>query len=164
MKRFHVHVSVEKLDDSIRFYSALFGAKPAVLRTDYAKWLLDDPRVNFAISKRDRQIGLNHVGFQVDSADELAAMRAQLRAADANVTEQTGIACCYTRSDKHWVTDPSGIAWETFRSMGEVPMFGDDTRAAQEHSPCCIPLAAKSESSSCCVPSKPSADQKACCA
>lgn len=163
MKRFHVHVSVDKLEDSIRFYSTLFGAQPAVLKPDYAKWMLDDPRVNFAISQRDRKAGINHVGFQVDSAEELAAMRAQLDAADTSIVEQTGAACCYARSDKHWVTDPSGIAWETFRSMGEVSRFGDDSVAAAEDSACCIPLATSSESASCCVPSKQPEDQKACC-
>lgn len=162
MKRFHVHVSVEKLDDSIRFYSTLFGAEPTLLRSDYAKWMLDDPRVNFAISQRDHAVGIDHVGLQVDTADELAAMRSQLDAADTNVIEQNGAACCYARSDKHWVTDPSGIAWETFRSMGEVSMFGEDTRAAAEGSACCIPLAAKPESASCCVAVQPAADQKAC--
>lgn len=164
MKRFHVHIAVEKLEESIRFYSTLFGAQPSVLKSDYAKWLLDDPSVNFAISKRDRKIGINHVGFQVDSADELTAMRARLQAADANVVEQASVACCYARSDKHWVMDPSGIAWETFRSMGEVPVFGEDTRAAAEDSACCIPLAASSENAACCVPSTRAADQKACCA
>lgn len=163
MKRFHVHVSVDDLDKSIRFYSALFAAEPTVLRTDYAKWMLDDPRVNFAISQRGQQVGIDHVGFQVETAEELAALRAQLDAADANAVEQTGAACCYARSDKHWVTDPSGIAWETFRSMGTIAKFGDDARATETNT-CCIPLAAKPESSACCVPSQAGADQKACCA
>lgn len=165
MKRFHVHVSVENLDESVRFYSTLFGSEPSVRRTDYAKWMLEDPRVNFAISTRDRKPGINHIGFQVDSEDELAAMRAQLDAADAKLVEQTGVSCCYARSNKHWVTDPSGIAWETFHSLGTVPVYGDDTREAPEEGACCIPIAATSEASSCCVPTpKVTAETKACCA
>ena len=163
MKRFHVHVSVEKLDDSVRFYSTLFGAQPSVLRPDYAKWMLDDPRVNFAISQRERKSGINHLGFQVESSEELTQMRRQLDAADTDILDQPRAACCYALSDKHWVTDPSGIAWETSRSLGEVPIYGDDARAT-EGSACCIPLAAQSEGSSCCVPSVPTDEKKPCCA
>ena len=112
MKRFHVHVSVEKLEESIRFYSSLFGTAPTVVQPDYAKWMLDDPRVNFAISQRGRQPGVNHLGFQVEDDAELKAMRGQLEAADAGLLEQTNAACCYARSDKYWVTDPQGVAWE----------------------------------------------------
>lgn len=137
MKRFHVHVAVERLEESLRFYSTLFGSGPTVSRPDYAKWMLDDPCINFAISQRDRTAGINHLGLQVETAEELAAMRSQLESADAALVEQTGVACCYARSDKHWVTDPSGIAWETFRSLGQVPMFGDDTRAASGDAACC---------------------------
>ena len=117
MKRFHVHVSVEKLDDSIRFYTSLFGTAPTMVQPDYAKWMLDDPRVNFAISQRGRQPGVNHLGFQVEDESELKAMRGQLEAADAGLLEQTNAACCYAISDKYWVTDPQGVAWETFTRL-----------------------------------------------
>src|ERR1043166_8692981 len=127
MKRFHVHVAVDNLQDSIRFYSSLFGTTPSVTQPDYAKWMLEDPRVNFAISQRGRAVGVNHLGFQVDSDEELKSMRAQLGAAGADVVEQTDAACCYAKSDKHWVMDPSGLAWETFRTLGNVPTYGNDT-------------------------------------
>src|SRR6202047_2247925 len=117
MKRLHVHVSGDDLAQSIRFYSTLFAAEPTVRKADYAKWMLDDPRVNFAISQRGYPVGVNHLGFQVDSADELAAMRAQLTSADHALVEQSGAACCYANSDKCWVTDPTGVAWETFHTL-----------------------------------------------
>ena len=165
MKRFHVHVAVESLDESIRFYSTLFGAEPTIRRSDYAKWMLEDPRVNFAISRRDREAGINHVGLQVDTADELAAIRAQLDAASAKVVHQPDTTCCYARSEKHWVTDPSGLAWETFRSMGEASIYGETSHETAEQGGCCIPLAAATEHSSCCVPVPTSrSDQNPCCA
>lgn len=151
MKRFHVHVAVDQLEESIRFYSMLFGHAPSVVKSDYAKWMIEDPRINFAISQRDRKSGVNHLGFQVDSDDELAAMRAQLEAADASLIEQTDIACCYARSDKHWVTDPTGIAWETFRTLGEVPVFGDEQRSATPRA-CATPPTTQASSTSCCAP------------
>ena len=147
MKRFHLHISVDNLDESIRFYSTLFAAQPTVLQSDYAKWMLEDPRINFAISQRDRKSGINHLGFQVDSAEELVAIRSQLEAADTSLIDQAGVACCYARSDKHWVTDPSGIAWETFRTLSEVPMFGDEQRTSTPR-PCATPV----PSPSCCAP------------
>jgi catechol 2,3-dioxygenase-like lactoylglutathione lyase family enzyme len=164
MKRFHVHVAVDDLSDSIRFYSTLFGFNPNVTEVDYAKWMLDDPRVNFAISSRGRNAGVNHLGFQVDSAAELTGMKVQLEAADATLVEQTATACCYARSDKYWITDPSGIAWETFHSLGAVPVYGEDDRAQVQASSCCVPLAAVDEnpSSACCVPAK-SESRSACC-
>lgn len=155
MKRLHIHIAVEKLDDSIRFYCALFGAEPAVLKPDYAKWMLDDPRLNFAISQRGHAVGLNHLGFQVDSAAALEGMRAQLEAADSKLLEQTGAACCYAKSDKYWVTDPSGIAWETFHSLGTVSVFGEDRQAARKDEACCIPVKASNsdkQNAGCCVP------------
>jgi len=126
MKRFHVHVRVEDLPASIRFYSTLFAAPPAVVEDDYAKWMLDEPRINFAISDRGRAAGVDHLGFQVDSDAELDALEGRLRAADANLVEQTDTTCCYARSDKYWVTDPSGIAWETFHTMGTARTYGED--------------------------------------
>jgi catechol 2,3-dioxygenase-like lactoylglutathione lyase family enzyme len=127
MKRFHIHVSVDDLAQSIRFYSTLFGAKPSRVEADYAKWMLEDPRVNFAISKRAQPIGVNHLGFQVDSAEELNALHTQLRAAEARVIQENEQACCYARSDKYWVTDPTGIAWESFHTLGPIRVYGEDT-------------------------------------
>jgi catechol 2,3-dioxygenase-like lactoylglutathione lyase family enzyme len=117
MKRFHIHVSVDDIAQSIRFYSTLFGTEPSRVEADYAKWLLEDPRLNFAISTRRRPAGVDHLGFQVESAEELRGMHAQLTAADARLIQEDGQACCYARSDKYWVTDPTGIAWETFHTL-----------------------------------------------
>src|SRR5580700_10843656 len=117
MKRFHVHVSVADLPASIRFYSTLFAAEPTVRKSDYAKWMLEDPRINFAISTHRQPVGVNHLGFQVDSGGELHGMRAQLEAADARMVEENEQPCCYAKSDKYWVTDPTGIAWEAFHSL-----------------------------------------------
>jgi catechol 2,3-dioxygenase-like lactoylglutathione lyase family enzyme len=127
MKRFHIHVSVNDLAQSIRFYSTLFGAEPSRVEVDYAKWMLEDPRVNFAISQRGQPIGVNHLGFQVDSAEELNALHTQLQAADARVIQENEQACCYARSDKYWVTDPAGIAWESFHTLGSIAIYGEDT-------------------------------------
>ena len=169
MKRFHVHVAVDQLEDSIRFYASLFGVAPTVVQPDYAKWMLDEPRVNFAISQRGRSPGVNHLGFQVDSDAELQAMRGQLEAADAGLVAQTGAACCYARSDKYWVTDPQGVAWETFHTLESVPMYGEDTRDAAAPSACCLPLqdaAPPQETAACCLPlpEDNAAAGKACCA
>jgi hypothetical protein len=140
MKRFHVHVAVASLDDSIGFYSKLFGTEPSVRKPDYAKWMLEDPRVNFAISSRGRgrAPGVNHLGFQVDSAEELTALREQAARADLGAVEEKDAACCYAKSDKHWITDPQGIAWETFHTLGAVPVYGEDNAAAaQGEGACC---------------------------
>ena len=126
MKRFHVHVAVQDLRKAIGFYSTLFGAEPAVLKDDYAKWMLEDPRVNFAISERGGPAGVNHLGFQVDEASELEEIHGRLRKADAGVAAEKNVSCCYARSDKYWVTDPAGIAWESFRSLGTVPFYRGD--------------------------------------
>jgi catechol 2,3-dioxygenase-like lactoylglutathione lyase family enzyme len=140
MKRFHVHVSVGDLQQSIAFYSSMFGAAPSVLKDDYAKWMLDDPALNFAISNRDGKPGLNHLGFQVDSADALSAMRQQAEAADIGLRAEPGAACCYARSDKHWIEDPQGIAWETFHTLGSIPVFGMQEATGQAGaSACCAP-------------------------
>ena len=127
MKRFHVHVAVDDLARSIPFYNRLFGAEPSVIKADYAKWMLDDPRVNFAISARGRPAGIDHLGLQVDSDAELETLHTQLAAADRAVRAQKGSTCCYAQSDKYWVKDPSGIAWESFHTLSDVPMFGVDT-------------------------------------
>jgi len=142
MKRFHVHVSVDDLEANIRFYSTVFGTQPSVLKDDYAKWMLEDPRVNFAISKRGAKPGLDHLGVQVESNDELTALRDQVHEAEIAALDQDNAACCYARSDKYWVTDPQGIAWETFHTLDSVPVFGEDNRvlpAGKEASGCCAP-------------------------
>jgi catechol 2,3-dioxygenase-like lactoylglutathione lyase family enzyme len=136
MKRLHVHISVDDLDKSVGFYSTLFGTAPSVLKDDYAKWALDDPRVNFAISKRARTAGLDHLGIQVDEAEELQEVAGRLAASGAELLEQKDAACCYARSDKAWVNDPQGIAWETFHSHGEITVYGEDSREDQA-SACC---------------------------
>jgi catechol 2,3-dioxygenase-like lactoylglutathione lyase family enzyme len=138
MKRFHVHVSVDNLDESIRFYSTVFATRPTVQHADYAKWMLEDPRVNFAISTHRQPEGVNHLGFQVDTDDELRSMHAQLEAAGAQLIQENEQPCCYARSDKYWVTDPTGIAWETFHTLGSIPVYGD-AALVPEKRPCCEP-------------------------
>ena len=151
MKRFHVHVGVENLPQAIGFYSTLFATKPAVVKPDYAKWMLDDPRVNFAISTRGRQAGLDHLGIQVESKDELDEVYARLRKAGGPVIEQGETACCYAKSEKSWIDDPAGIAWETFHTTGESTVYGDGSgeRVARTKS-CCAPDAAVASASTCC--------------
>ena len=142
MKRFHVHVAVDDLNANIRFYSTVFGTSPTVLKDDYAKWMLDDPRINFAISRRGAKPGLDHMGVQVESDEELATLRGQIGQAEIAALDQDNAACCYARSDKYWITDPQGIAWETFHTLDAVPVFGEDSRvadSAQEKSACCAP-------------------------
>ncbi|MCA3698534.1 MAG: glyoxalase/bleomycin resistance/dioxygenase family protein [Brevundimonas sp.] len=127
MKRFHLHVAVEKLDESVKFYSALFAAEPTILRSDYAKWALDDPRVNFAISlNADNATGLNHLGVQAETAEELDELHQRLGAANIASQPETCARCCYAESDKHWAVDPTGIVWETFHTMGQIAVYGDD--------------------------------------
>lgn len=127
MKRLHVHVSVASLDKSVGFYSALFQAPPTVHEADYAKWMLEDPRVNFAISeKSDRVSGINHLGIQAEADGELDGLYAALGAANISTHDETCAKCCYAESDKHWATDPDGVVWETFRSMRRISVYGDD--------------------------------------
>jgi catechol 2,3-dioxygenase-like lactoylglutathione lyase family enzyme len=121
MKRFHVHVAVRDLADSVRFYSTFFGAPPSVHKPDYAKWMLDDPRINFAISQRAGRHGDNHLGIQVDDDAELERIHGRLVAAGAQVVAERGVNCCYARSDKYWISDPQDVAWESFRSLGSLP-------------------------------------------
>ena len=160
MKRLHVHVSVKDLPASIRFYRTLFAAEPVVTQADYAKWMLDDPRVNFAISTHRQPIGVNHLGFQVESDEELRGMRAQLEAADARMVEENEQPCCYAKSDKYWVTDPAGIAWETFHTLSRIPVYGEDTAVFNHDEStvhvevpvtgCCVP-AERAQPASCCA-------------
>jgi extradiol dioxygenase family protein len=162
MKRFHLHVSVKDLDESVRFYSTLFAEQPAVRQADYAKWMLDDPRINFAISTDRQPVGVNHLGFQLDSDDELRALHAQLQAADSNVIQENEQPCCYARSDKYWVTDPTGIAWETFHTLGSIPVYGEDTPVFN-HGASSVPVETQSDSGKACCAPKRTAPEEACC-
>ena len=153
MKRFHVHISVDDLDANVRFYSAMFGAPPAVLKPDYAKWMLDDPRINFAISSRGLKAGVDHLGVQVDSESELTALREQAAAAKIARLDQKNAECCYARGDKYWTADPQGIPWETFHTLDTIPVYG---------------VTERTDKLACCAPS-PAADSQAdksgaCCA
>ena len=137
MKRFHVHAHVEDLPASIAFYTKLFAAKPTRVEGDYAKWMLDDPRINFAISTRGERPGIDHLGIQTDTESELAELKARVQVADMTLLDEGQTTCCYARSDKHWLTDPQGIAWEHFHTLGNIPVFSEKTEAANEPSPCC---------------------------
>jgi catechol 2,3-dioxygenase-like lactoylglutathione lyase family enzyme len=163
MKRLHVHVSVDNLADSIQFYTGMFATGPTVIKTDYAKWMLDDPRVNFAISQRGLDAGLNHLGIQVESAAELGEMEGRLKSLQAPLVTEENASCCYAKSDKYWVEDPSGIAWETFHTLDTIPVFGEHAAGADVKSAagnCCIPLAKTEGKSSCCVPEASGASNK----
>jgi catechol 2,3-dioxygenase-like lactoylglutathione lyase family enzyme len=150
MKRMHVHVSVSDLGKSIRFYSELFDAQPSVVEADYAKWKLDDPRVNFAISARGAEPGLDHLGIQVDSGGELQAIHDRLDAAGQAMLTQEATHCCYARSDKHWVTDPQGLAWETFHTLGSAPTYGDSRKSPTRTDACCAPEVPSAVAENCC--------------
>lgn len=156
MKRMHVHVSVEDLSTAIGFYSALFSVKPNVLKEDYAKWMLDDPRVNFAVSTRGREPGLDHLGIQVEDQDELQDIYARLHNAGGTFVEQGATTCCYAKSEKSWIDDPAGISWETFLTSGESTNYGDsfdrEARIAHQKA-CCVPQ-----------PASPPKTASACCA
>lgn len=146
MKRLHVHVGVENLDQSIRFYSTLFGSDPTVTKPDYAKWMLEDPRVNFAISAGNHaRKGIEHLGIQVENGDELDEVYGRLKAADRPVLEEGQTTCCYAKSEKSWITDPDGVIWEAFFTNGEATVYGDspalDTISPAE-TRCCAPRAA----------------------
>jgi len=153
MKRLHLHVSVPDLARSIRFYETLFGAPATVVRDDYAKWMLDDPRVNFAISTH-RAPGLDHVGIQVDSAAELGELAGRLKAAGAETFDEADTTCCYARSDKSWVSDPAGLRWETFHTFGEATTYGESQALAA------LDAAGKAPSA-CCGTPEPAGE--ACC-
>jgi catechol 2,3-dioxygenase-like lactoylglutathione lyase family enzyme len=146
MKCIHIHIGVEKLEESIRFYSAIFGAEPVKTKPDYAKWMLEDPRVNFAISTRASKNGVDHLGIQVDENDELQEIRTRLKAADLAVFEEGETVCCYAKSEKSWVQDPAGIAWEAYRTMEDAQIFS--SKGAASVSACCA---------------EPSISQTACC-
>ena len=174
MKRFHVHVSVDDLAKNIDFYTKLFGQAPSKQQSDYAKWMLEDPRINFAISQRGHAVGLNHFGMQVDSNEELVALRLMADAAsNGQSIDQANATCCYAKSEKHWTLDPQGLAWEHYYTMGDAKEFGDNHAPAD--SACCIPVQVNAEqkaAGNCCVPQTNSTanvgvtskDGKACCA
>ena len=145
MKRLHVHVAVADIEQSTKFYENLFGQAPTVLKSDYAKWMLDDPRVNFAISARGREPGLDHLGIQAENSAELKEVSVRLKAADMKVLDEGATTCCYAKSEKAWVVDPQGIAWETFLTTGESTVYGDDNEVSTAE----VPMARKS---ACCAP------------
>jgi len=158
MKRFHSHVRVDDLESSVRFYSTLFGTEPAVLKSDYAKWMLDDPRVNFAITAGSTFPGLDHLGLQVESDEDLEVIAQRLDDAGQLVKKQENASCCYARGNKGWVFDPSGISWETFHTFGESTVYGNDRRPMtggiepKSAESCCTP--APASASACCSASK----------
>ncbi len=156
MKRLHVSVAVSDLDHSVRFYSTLFAAEPTVLKSDYAKWMLEDPRVNFSISSRGTHKGVDHLGIQVEDDAELAAVAGRLARAGESVHEQKATTCCYARSNKVWVHDPEGVAWETFHTFGTSTVYGEDHAdeevAESEKSACCTPSPEQAQATSCCAP------------
>ena len=142
MKRLHIHVSVNDIAESARFYSALFAAEPTLLKADYAKWMLEDPRVNFAISSRGGEAGVDHLGIQVEASGELQEVYGRLRQADRPVLEEGATTCCYAKSDKSWIADPQGLPWETFLTSGESTVYGDNADLG----------AIRTASGACCVP------------
>lgn len=169
MKRFHVHVHVDDLARNVAFYSAMFGTQPTRVEADYAKWMLDEPAVNFAISTRGHgHLGIDHLGIQLDNEEDLAAMKAQAQAADMSLIDEGATSCCYARSDKHWIVDPQGLPWEHFRTLGSIPVFSEgepdplEAKAsdvvAATGSTCCAPrttskpigIPVKSASTGCC--------------
>lgn len=166
MKRFHAHVHVDDLAQSIAFYSKLFAAAPTRVEADYAKWMLEDPRVNFAISTRGTTLGLDHFGLQTDDAAELAELKARAEAADMTLLDEGNTTCCYARSEKHWVTDPQGIAWEHFHTLVDIPVFNE---AAPSSAPgaCCTPSAAApapaAPRAACCGPATATNSKTSCC-
>jgi len=151
MKRLHVNVSVTDLDASIGFYNSLFDTEPAVLKADYVKWMLDDPRVNFAITTRGSNKGIDHLGIQVENETELSEVYSRLQTAGAPVIEEGETTCCYANSEKSWIFDPEGIAWETFLTHGESPVYGSDfIESAAQDSACCTPRQKAPAESGCC--------------
>lgn len=138
MSRFHIHISVDDIDRNVQFYSAVFGTQPSVLKPDYAKWALEDPKLNFAISTHAEKKGVDHVGLQAESDAELNTIRARQEAAGIQGLAEEGTTCCYAQSDKYWVQDPQGLAWESFHSLGSAPVYGKRTQDPAAKS-CCTP-------------------------
>jgi len=156
MKRFHVHAHVDDLQRSVAFYSRMFAAEPTRVEADYAKWMLEDPRLNFAISTRGGRPGVDHLGLQTDDEAELAELKARAHAADMTLRDEGTVSCYYARSEKHWVTDPQGIAWEHFHTLGDIPVFGEAAAPAAAAA-CCKPPLGGAE------PQTPAAKQRSCC-
>lgn len=154
MKRLHVHVGVNDLDQSIGFYSTLFGAEPTVVKSDYAKWMLEDPRVNFAISSGNAHRGVEHLGIQAESQDELKDVYDRLKAADRPVLEEGATTCCYAKSEKSWIADPQGVVWEAFFTNGEATVYGDNVDLSA--------ISANAAEAACCAPAMP-AQGASCC-
>lgn len=167
MKRFHVHMHVEDLPRNIAFYSAMFQQAPSRAETDYAKWMLNDPPVNFAISTRGNAKGVDHLGIQVDSADELDALKTHAQAADMALFGEGETSCCYARSDKYWVTDPQGVAWEQFHTLDSIPVYSETPPATKSTSTsaCCAPTAktAAAQPATGCGTGSTTGNQAACC-
>jgi catechol 2,3-dioxygenase-like lactoylglutathione lyase family enzyme len=163
MKRLHVHVSVEDLSKSIRFYSALFAAEPTVSKPDYAKWMLEDPRVNFAISARGGQAGLDHLGIQVETADELQDVYGRLQQAERPVLEEGETTCCYAKSEKAWTTDPQGLLWESFLTLGESTVYGVDAQFDAEKEGASASCTPRTPQGACCAPKPELPVEAPCC-
>ena len=163
MKRLHVHVSVDDLAASVRFYSTLFAAEPVVTKLDYAKWMLGDPRVNFAISARGGEAGVDHLGIQVETQEELAEVYGRLRRADRPVLEEGATTCCYAQSEKAWIADPQGLAWETFLTNGESVVYGDGADIGQFRTASGGLQPEATASDTCCAPMPELASETACC-
>lgn len=147
MKRFHIHVGVKNLNESVQFYSTLFGQKPSKLKEDYAKWMLDDPRLNFAISTRSNEQGVDHLGIQVENPEELTEITERLKNADLGVYDEGETTCCYAESNKAWVKDPSGVAWEAYQNMSDANVFSEAKKEEKSEGECCVPD--ESETSCC---------------
>jgi catechol 2,3-dioxygenase-like lactoylglutathione lyase family enzyme len=157
MKRFHVHLHVQDIAQSVAFYSKLFASEPARVEVDYAKWMLEDPRVNFAISTLSEAVGVDHLGFQTDDANELGELKTRAKSADMALLDEGATTCCYASSEKHWVTDPQGVAWEHFHTLGDIPIFSENTTAPEQ--------SVSSSQSGCCQSKPISAGTAArCCA
>lgn len=139
MKRFHIHVGVKDLNTSVQFYSTLFGAKPVKLKEDYAKWMLEDPRLNFAISTRSNEQGVDHLGIQVENSEELTEITERLKKANLGVYDEGETTCCYAESNKAWVQDPSGVAWEAYQNMADADVFSETKKEAESEGECCVP-------------------------
>jgi catechol 2,3-dioxygenase-like lactoylglutathione lyase family enzyme len=142
MKRLHVHVSVSDLDESVRFYSTLFAAEPTVRKVDYAKWMLEDPRVNFTISRREKVTGIRHLGIQVEESSELTEVFGRIAHTRRPILEEGQTTCCYAKSQKNWVEDPQGVQWETFLTTGESTIYGGESVEGTGSNPCCQPTQA----------------------
>ncbi len=163
MKRMHVHVAVADIETSVRFYTTLFASPPAVQKADYAKWMLEDPRVNFAISQRGAAAGIEHLGIQVEDRAELEEVYGRLTRAGRPVIEEKATTCCYAKSDKRWVDDPQGIPWETFLTHGESAVYGNERPNGDESAACCVPLEPVAAGAACCEPAAKAAARTGCC-